>query len=192
MKVGLGGISSRRRRLIGLFWAELYEWCRVYHRSSKLLHGWPLNFMASVVGGLCFLTQFIRSHGLLLSKAISWILSSKNVCLADLTDQGEVRLYVMATAATARYGNTRSCGQVWSCSDHARKQKSNYNTCIGYPPISITKNLGRWGLPTNATIRTCFVLGRLFVPAIDTEDTCFRLGPRYPEYQAHTSYDTQG
>jgi len=68
--------------------------------------------MASVVGGLCFLTQFIRSHGLLLSKAISWILSSKNVCLADLTDQGEVRLYVMATAATARYGNTRSCGQV--------------------------------------------------------------------------------
>jgi len=25
-------------------------------------------------------------------------------------------------------------------SDHARGQKSNYNTCIGYPPISITKN----------------------------------------------------
>ena len=26
--------------------------------------------------------------------------------------RGEVRFYVMAAAATARYGNTRSCGQV--------------------------------------------------------------------------------
>jgi len=38
-----------------------------------------------MAGKFCFLTQFIRSHGLLLVNAISWILLSKNICFAVLT-----------------------------------------------------------------------------------------------------------
>jgi len=38
--------------------------------------------MDSMVGRFFFLTQFIRSHGLLFEEAISWILLSKNSLFA--------------------------------------------------------------------------------------------------------------
>ena len=57
----------------------------------NLLQGHLLNLMASVAGSLCFLTQFIRLHSLLLVNVISWILLSKKVYLAILT----VFLYII-------------------------------------------------------------------------------------------------
>ena len=41
--------------------------------------------MASMVGVLCFLTQFIKSHDFLLVDMISWILLLKIFCLTNLT-----------------------------------------------------------------------------------------------------------
>ena len=75
-------ISSKSCVLIGLFWAELYDWYSTCHRLFDLLQGWPLNLMASMTGNFCFLTQFIRSYGLLLFKVI---LKNKT-CFAALTD----------------------------------------------------------------------------------------------------------
>ena len=50
-----------------------------------LVHGLLLNRRVSVVGSFLFFTQFIRSHGLFFSAAISCIFSSKNVRFASLT-----------------------------------------------------------------------------------------------------------
>jgi len=52
---------------------------------SNSLQEFSLNLMASMVGNLHFLTQFIKSHSFLLVDTISWILLSKNNCLAILT-----------------------------------------------------------------------------------------------------------
>jgi len=80
------GILSRNWKLISLSWAELKNWWRAFYRSSNLLYGCPLNLMAFVAGNFCFLTQFIRFHGLLLVDTISWILLLKNILLAVLTN----------------------------------------------------------------------------------------------------------
>ena len=85
------------------------------------------------------------------------------------------RFYVMATA------------WIWKQEVHAGLElKSNYNA---YPPINLQEASGD---TANATFKTCFVLGRPFVPATGTEDTCRRPGQRCPEYQAQTSHDSQG
>ena len=76
-------ISSINLVLIGLFAAKLYELYRVVQRAVRLLQGCPLKYMALIARRFFFLTQFIRSHGLLLDDAISWIFSSKNFLLAS-------------------------------------------------------------------------------------------------------------
>jgi len=71
--------------LTGLFSAELYDLCRVFHRSGRVLHGQFSYEMDSMAGRDFFLTQLIRSQGLLLDDAISWILLSKNSLLTVRT-----------------------------------------------------------------------------------------------------------
>ena len=56
----------------------MYDWCGIFHRLSNSLHSLSLNLMASIAGSLCFMTQFMRFHSLLLNNTISWILLSKN------------------------------------------------------------------------------------------------------------------
>ena len=68
--------------LTGLFSTELYNLCRAFHRSGRMLHGQFSYEIDSLAGRVFFLTQFIRSQGLLLDEAISWILLSKNSLLA--------------------------------------------------------------------------------------------------------------
>jgi len=66
-------VLSRNLVLMGLFSAELYELWRASHNVMRLLQGCPSWYIVSIAGRLCFLTQFMRSHGLLLDVAISWI-----------------------------------------------------------------------------------------------------------------------
>jgi len=57
--------------LTSLFSAELYDLCRAFHKSGRVLHGrfsYEINLMA---GRDFFLTQLIRFQGLLLDDAIS-------------------------------------------------------------------------------------------------------------------------
>ena len=78
------GISLR---ILGVTWrlvVELYVWWRACHRSSRLVHGWLLCFIALVAGRALHLIQFIRSQGHLLEVAISWIFFSKKDCFAAL------------------------------------------------------------------------------------------------------------
>ena len=77
-------ISSNKPKFIGLFWVILYDWWSTYYNSSSSLHGWLLYLIALIVSNFCFLTQFIKSHGLLLVIAISWILLSKKNHFANL------------------------------------------------------------------------------------------------------------
>jgi len=78
-------ISSNKPKFIGLFWAILYDWWSACHNSFNLLYGWPLYLITLMVSNFCFLTQFIRFHGLLLVITISWILLSKKDYFANLT-----------------------------------------------------------------------------------------------------------
>jgi len=74
--------------LTSLFSAELYDLCKVFHRSRRVLHGRFSYEIDSMAGRDFLLTQLIKSQGLLLDDAISWILLSKNslltVCTTDL------------------------------------------------------------------------------------------------------------
>ena len=63
----------------------LKELWRAFHKLSNERQGEPLNLIASVVGSLFFLTQFVNSQGLRLLLAISRILLSKNERLVSLT-----------------------------------------------------------------------------------------------------------
>ena len=76
------GILLRSLVLTSLFSAELYDLCNAFHRSERVLHRQFLYKIDSMVGRDFFLTQLIRSQGLLLDDAILWILSSKNSLLA--------------------------------------------------------------------------------------------------------------
>ena len=71
--------------LTGLFSAELYDLCRAFHRSGRVLHGRFLYKMDSMAGRDFFLTQLIRSQGLLLDDVILWILLLKNSLLTVRT-----------------------------------------------------------------------------------------------------------
>ena len=79
------GSSIRSLVLTGLFFAELYDLCSAFHRSRRVLHRQFSYEMDSIAGRDFFLTQLIKSQGLLLDDAISWILSSKNFLLAVCT-----------------------------------------------------------------------------------------------------------
>jgi len=76
-------ISFRSLVLIGLFSAELYKLWRVCHRLGRVLHRQFLNKMDSIASKNFFLTQFIKSHGLLFDDTISYILPSKNFLLVS-------------------------------------------------------------------------------------------------------------
>jgi len=54
--VTLSEISSRKWMSTSWDWAELKELWRTFHRSSSLIYGHPLYWMASIAGSLCFLT----------------------------------------------------------------------------------------------------------------------------------------
>jgi len=75
------GSLLRSLVLTSLFSAELYDLCRAFHRSRRVLHGRFSYKMNSMAGRDFFLTQLIRSQGLLLDDAILWILLSKNSLL---------------------------------------------------------------------------------------------------------------
>jgi len=83
--VGLGSISLRTSSSIGQWRAELNVVWRASQRLSVVIHRFPSYLMASVVGSLRLLTQFINSHGLWLLLATSQILVSKNVLLVSFT-----------------------------------------------------------------------------------------------------------
>ena len=84
-EVGLSGISSRILILTWWWRAVLnMEWS-TFHKSSILRHCWSLYLMASIVGNLRLLTQFMSSQGPHFLLAISWILMLKNDHLVVLT-----------------------------------------------------------------------------------------------------------
>ena len=53
--------SLRNLVLTGLFSAELYDLCSVFHRSGRVLHGRFSYEMDSIVGRDFFLIQLIKS-----------------------------------------------------------------------------------------------------------------------------------
>jgi len=71
--------------LTGLFSTELYDLCRAFHRSERVLHGQFSYEMDLMAGKDFFLIQLIRSQGLLLDDAILWILLLKNSLLTVRT-----------------------------------------------------------------------------------------------------------
>jgi len=75
------GSLLRSLVLTGLFFTELYDFCKVFHRSGRVLYGQFSYKIDSMAGRDFFLTQLIRSQGLLLDNVISWILLSKNSLL---------------------------------------------------------------------------------------------------------------
>ena len=83
--VGLSGILSRKWISTSLSWAELKDLWRAFQKSSSLIHGCPLYWMASTTGSLHFLTQFISSHGPHFLFVILFIFSLKKKCFAFLT-----------------------------------------------------------------------------------------------------------
>ena len=83
--VGSFVISSSKSKLTLQLWAELKEEWSAYQRSSSLIYGWPLCWIASMAGSFCFLTQFISFQRLYFLFAISWIFKSKTLCFIFLT-----------------------------------------------------------------------------------------------------------
>ena len=79
------GNSFKKQRLIWQFYAKLNIWCNTYQRLLILMQSYLLNCSASNASNLCYLTQFIRFHGLWFFEIIFWILSSKNICFVFLT-----------------------------------------------------------------------------------------------------------
>ena len=85
IKVGLDPISLRTSSSIWWWRAKLNVVWRASQRHLVVIHGLPLYLMASVVGSLHLLTQFINSHGLWLLFTTSQILESKNDLLVSFT-----------------------------------------------------------------------------------------------------------
>ena len=83
--VGLSGILSRKWVLTSLSWAELKDLWRAFYRSSNSMYGHSLYWIASIVGSLHFLIQFISFYGPHFLFAISSIFLLKNECLDFLT-----------------------------------------------------------------------------------------------------------
>ena len=65
------GSSLRNLVLTGLFSTELYDLYSAFHRLGRVLHGQFLYKMDLIAGRDFFLTQLIKSQGLLLDDAIS-------------------------------------------------------------------------------------------------------------------------
>jgi len=80
----LADISSNRLVSTCQLWAELNDPCKAFQKSSSLMQGWPLKWIALIAGSFLFLTQFINSQGLHFLLVISSIFPSKNSCLALL------------------------------------------------------------------------------------------------------------
>jgi len=76
------GSLLRKMVLMGLFSAGLYDEWRACHSSGRVLQDWFLYEINLMVGRNFFLTQFIRSQGLLFEKVILNIFSLKNFLLA--------------------------------------------------------------------------------------------------------------
>jgi len=76
------GSSLRKIVLMGLFSAELYDEWRACYSSGRVLQGQFSYEIDLMVSRDFFLTQFIRSQGLLFEEAISNIFLWKNFLLA--------------------------------------------------------------------------------------------------------------
>jgi len=83
--VALSKISSKKWMSTSQDWAELKELWKAFYRFSSLIYEYPLYWMASTAGSLCFLTQFISYHRLHFLFAILSSLSSKKIYLDFLT-----------------------------------------------------------------------------------------------------------
>jgi len=83
--VGLNGVLSNRLGFIWWFYAKLNVWYKVYHKLLSSIQRYPLYYNVSIVGIFIFITQFMKSQGLLFFNIISWILLLKNKCLIFLT-----------------------------------------------------------------------------------------------------------
>ena len=83
--VVLSEISSRKWISTSHAWVGLKELWKALYKSSSLIHGYPLYWMASTAGSLHFLTQFINSYGPHFLFAILFILLSKKVYLEFFT-----------------------------------------------------------------------------------------------------------
>ena len=83
-----GGLQSTLLRMLRstCWWrAVLKELWREFYKFSGVRQGQPLCLITSITGSFLLLTQFINSQEPRLLFAISWILSSKKICLAFLT-----------------------------------------------------------------------------------------------------------
>ena len=83
------GLRSILLRILRSTWqlrAVLKELCNVFHRPSRVRHGWLSWLIVSMVGSFLLLIQFVSSQGPRLLFATSWILSSKKDYLAFLTE----------------------------------------------------------------------------------------------------------
>ena len=65
------GSSLKNLVLTGLFSTELYDLYSAFHRLGRVLHGQFLYEIDLIAGKDFFLTQLIKSQGLLLDDAIS-------------------------------------------------------------------------------------------------------------------------
>ena len=74
----LDGRFSNKNSSNCWLWTKLNVRWRAFQRSSILIYGYLLNWIISMAGRFCFLTQFIKFHSLQFFDVISWILSSKN------------------------------------------------------------------------------------------------------------------
>ena len=83
--ISLLEISSNRLMSTWQFWAELKELWRVFQRSSSLIHGCPLSWIASVARRLLSLTQLMSSQGLHFLLVISSIFPLKKFHFVFLT-----------------------------------------------------------------------------------------------------------
>lgn len=78
--LGFIEISFNKYVFIWQSCTELNVWWSACHRSSSLIQEYSLYYRAFIAGKL----HFMRSQGLLFSDAISWIFSSRNICLVFL------------------------------------------------------------------------------------------------------------
>ena len=81
----LSGILSKRSESICQFCTELNKLWSTSQSFSSLIHGWPLYWIASIMGSFFFLTQFISSYGPHFLLTISSIFSSKKLHFIFLT-----------------------------------------------------------------------------------------------------------
>ena len=77
--------SSSKSKLIWQFWAALKDMWRACHKSSSLMYGWLLYWIALMARSFHFLIQFISFYGSQFLLAISWIFKLKKLHFILLT-----------------------------------------------------------------------------------------------------------